>query len=90
MGRGISGKKDPTCLSEQHSYNPVVMGLKEQLKDIIPEQALSSLSDRFDVIGDIAVLSLPEELNDIAMIIADAVISSATQHQDCPEQNLPP
>jgi tRNA (guanine37-N1)-methyltransferase len=62
-------------LSEQHSYNPAVMGLKEQLKGIIPERALCSLSDRFDVIGDIAVLALPEELNDYRHVIADAVIS---------------
>ena len=63
-------------LSELHSNNPVVMGLKEQLKGIIPERALSSLSDRFDVIGDIAVLSVPEELNEYRCIIADSVISS--------------
>jgi tRNA (guanine37-N1)-methyltransferase len=63
-------------LSELNSYNPVIMGLKEQLKDIIPERALSSLSDRFDVIGDIAVLSVPEELDDYRYTIADSVISS--------------
>ena len=52
------------------------MSLKRQLKGIIPEHALSSLSDRFDVIGDIAVLSLPKELNDYRGIIADTIISS--------------
>jgi tRNA (guanine37-N1)-methyltransferase len=63
-------------LSELHSNNPVVMGLKEQMKGIIPERALSYLPDRFDVIGDIAVLSLPEELNEYQRTIADSIISS--------------
>ena len=52
------------------------MTLKRQLKGIIPEQVLGSFSDRFDVIGDIAVLSLPKELNDYRSVIADTVISS--------------
>jgi tRNA (guanine37-N1)-methyltransferase len=52
------------------------MGLKMYLKDVIPEQALRFLSDRFDVIGNIAVLSLPGELTGYQSIIADAVISS--------------
>lgn len=52
------------------------MGLKEQLKNILPGPALGSLSDRFDVIGNIAVLSLPEELTGYRFVIADAVISS--------------
>jgi len=51
------------------------MGLKEQLRDTLPGEALSSLSDRFDIIGEIAVLSLPEELSPYRHIIADAVIS---------------
>lgn len=51
------------------------MGLKEQLKDILPGMALCSLSDRFDVIGDIAVLAIPEELTRYRFVIADAVIS---------------
>src|SRR5512136_343168 len=51
------------------------MGLKEQLKSIIPGTALSTLSDRYDVIGEIAVLSLPEPLIPYRHVIADAVIS---------------
>lgn len=51
------------------------MGLKEQLRDIIPGEALSYLSDRFDIIGEIAVLSLPEELNSYRCAIAKAIIS---------------
>jgi len=51
------------------------MGLKEQLKDTLPGPALCSLSDRFDVIGNIAVLSVPEELTGYRFVIADAIIS---------------
>jgi len=51
------------------------MGLKEQLKDTLPGPALCSLSDRFDVIGNIAVISIPEELTGYRFVIADAVIS---------------
>ena len=52
------------------------MGLKEQLKDIIPGRVLCLLSNRFDVIGDIAVLSLPHELNEYRYTIAYSIISS--------------
>jgi len=51
------------------------MGLKEHLRGIIPEQALSHISDHFDVIGDIAVISIPQELADYKQIIAQAIIS---------------
>jgi tRNA (guanine37-N1)-methyltransferase len=52
------------------------MSLKRQLEGIIPGQVLGSLSDRFDVIGDIAVLSLHKNLNDYRFVIADTIISS--------------
>lgn len=51
------------------------MGLKEDLRDTIPEEVLSSLSDRFDIIGEIAVLSLSEKLNSYRCEIAEAIIS---------------
>jgi len=51
------------------------MGLKDQLKGIIPDRALCHLSDRFDVIGDIAVLSLSPYLFGYEGTIADAIIS---------------
>ena len=51
------------------------MGLKEQLRDALPGPALSSLSDRFDIVGEIAVLSLPEELTPYRHVIANTVIS---------------
>jgi tRNA (guanine37-N1)-methyltransferase len=51
------------------------MGLKEQLRGIIPDQALCSISDHFEVIGDIAVISIPQELSDYKQIIAQEIIS---------------
>jgi len=54
---------------------PEIMGLKNQLKGIIPDRALCHLSDRFDVIGNIAVLSLSPYLFGYEGTIADAIIS---------------
>ena len=52
-----------------------IMGLKDQVRYIIPDQALSCLSDHFEVIGDIAVLSLPRSLAGYGCVLADAIIS---------------
>jgi tRNA (guanine37-N1)-methyltransferase len=51
------------------------MGLKEQLRGIIPDHVLCYLSDRFDVIGSIAVLCLPPALSDYKAEIAHAILS---------------
>jgi len=51
------------------------MGLKDQLTGIIPDRALCCLSDHFDVIGDIAVLSLSPYLFGYKGTIAHAIIS---------------
>jgi tRNA (guanine37-N1)-methyltransferase len=51
------------------------MGLKEWLRGIIPDQALLSLPDHFYVIGDIAVISIPQELSDYKLQIAQEIIS---------------
>jgi tRNA (guanine37-N1)-methyltransferase len=51
------------------------MGLKEQLRGIIPDRALCHLSDHFDVTGDIAVLSLSPNLSGYRQEIAHAIIS---------------
>jgi len=51
------------------------MGLKDQLRGIIPDRALRHLSDHFDVIGDIAVLSLSPYLVGYQGTIAQAIIS---------------
>jgi tRNA (guanine37-N1)-methyltransferase len=52
-----------------------IMGLRDQVKGIIPDNARCSLSGHFNVIGDIAVLSLPLEVSVYARIIARAIIS---------------
>jgi tRNA (guanine37-N1)-methyltransferase len=59
----------------QHTYIPAIMGLKEQLRGIIPDQALFLISDHFEVIGDIAVLSIPQELFNYKQQIAQEIIS---------------
>ena len=52
------------------------MRLKEKLQGVVPEERLSSLSNRFHVIGDIAVLSLALEHEGYKKEIAGAVLSS--------------
>jgi len=52
------------------------MGIRERLKGKVPEESLARLSDRFHVIGDIAIVSLPSELKAYRTEIADAVLSS--------------
>ena len=51
------------------------MGLKDQVRGIIPDRALCHLSDHFDVIGDIAVISLSPYLCGYEDVIAQAIIS---------------
>jgi tRNA (guanine37-N1)-methyltransferase len=51
------------------------MGLRELLSGIIPEYELQRISPHFDVIGDIAIISLPEDLRGFALIIADIIKS---------------
>jgi tRNA (guanine37-N1)-methyltransferase len=51
------------------------MGLKKQLAGILPEDALPSVSDHFEVIGDIVVLALPAGLDPYKHEIAKTVVS---------------
>jgi tRNA (guanine37-N1)-methyltransferase len=51
------------------------MGLKDELRDTIPTQAIRRFSDHFNVIGNIAVLSVPPELSLYAPTIARTIIS---------------
>ncbi len=51
------------------------MSLKDQVRDTIPDHALRCFSDHFNVIGDVAILSLPPEMSGYARLIARAVIS---------------
>jgi len=52
------------------------MRLKEKLHGVVPEECLSLLSNRFHVIGNIAILTLPPELEEYKTEIAKAVLSS--------------
>ena len=51
------------------------MQIRDQMKGIIPDSVLDHLSNRFDVIGDIAILHLPPELHSYQHIIASTIIS---------------
>jgi tRNA (guanine37-N1)-methyltransferase len=51
------------------------MRLKEQLKGIIPEEKLKQLSNRFHVIGDIAIVSISPEMDIYKNEIARTIIS---------------
>ncbi len=51
------------------------MRLKEQLKGIISEDLLDRLSNRYHVIGDVAIVSIPPELEGCKTDIASAIIS---------------
>ncbi|NMB78829.1 MAG: class I SAM-dependent methyltransferase family protein [Methanomicrobiales archaeon] len=51
------------------------MGLKKQLEGVLPAGALPFVSDHFEVIGDIAVLSLPVELELYGKIIAASIVA---------------
>jgi len=54
---------------------PVAMGLRDQLAGILPADVLPYVSDHFEVIGDIAVLALPERLEPWKQTIAQAIVS---------------
>ncbi|MGA2161932.1 MAG: RsmD family RNA methyltransferase [Methanoregula sp.] len=51
------------------------MGLKERLFGIIPEEDRRRISPHFDVIGDIAIIALPENLKGYAPVIVDTIKS---------------
>jgi tRNA (guanine37-N1)-methyltransferase len=51
------------------------MGLRDQLSGTLPAHLLSHVSDHFDVIGDIAILRIPEELGPYRQILGGAVVS---------------
>jgi tRNA (guanine37-N1)-methyltransferase len=56
-------------------YRVYSMQLRDQLRGSIPDAILGHLSNRFDIIGDIAILHLPQELLPYRMIIARTIIS---------------
>lgn len=54
------------------------MRLKERLAGVVPEEKLEYLSNRFHVIGDIAILSLGPELGDYQELIASALLDQCS------------
>nr|WP_321497027.1 class I SAM-dependent methyltransferase family protein [uncultured Methanolobus sp.] len=50
------------------------MSLKDGLKGKIPEKKLENLPNRFDIVGDIAVVSIPDELESYKEEIASIII----------------
>jgi len=51
------------------------MGLKDQLAEILPAEVLPYVSNHFEVIGDIAVIAVPAELEPWKHTIAQAIVS---------------
>jgi tRNA (guanine37-N1)-methyltransferase len=49
------------------------MRLKEQLKELVPSSRWTSLSNHFEVIGDIAIITIPPELEDDKHLIAETI-----------------
>ena len=52
------------------------MKLRDVLSGILPEEALRHVSNHFDVIGDIAIVSLPPELAGYKKLIAAAIVTN--------------
>ena len=51
------------------------MSLKTSMECIVPEPLLHLVPNSFDIIGNIAIISIPPELNDYKALIAQAIIS---------------
>jgi tRNA (guanine37-N1)-methyltransferase len=52
------------------------MRLKDLLRDSVPDDALDRFSGHFDVIGDIAIVSIPRGLEDYKKTIAETILAS--------------
>jgi len=61
---------------EDPSYILRKMRLKDLLRGSIPDDALDRFSGHFDVIGDIAIVSIPRGLEDYKKIIAETILES--------------
>ncbi|MDD1693218.1 MAG: RsmD family RNA methyltransferase [Methanoregula sp.] len=51
------------------------MRLKDLLKGTVPEDALARFSGHFDVIGNVAIVSIPPELEEYKKTIAETILS---------------
>jgi len=52
----------------------ITMGLKEELEGKIPKGKLGFLRTGFDIIGDVAVIEIPQELESRKLLIAKALV----------------
>lgn len=59
-----------------HAEYLLTMRLKDLLKGRVPDEALRRFSGRFDVVGDVAIVSVPPELDAYKQVIAETIISS--------------
>lgn len=66
------------------------MRLKERLAGVVPEEKLEYLSNRFHVIGDIAILSLGPELSDYQELIASALLDQCSSIHTVFNKTTPP
>ncbi len=51
------------------------MNLRDQMSGTIPDPLLHLTPKRFDIIGDVAVISIPPELDDFKDEIAKTIVS---------------
>jgi len=76
MGSLRNIQKNPNHGYQETTHTiPAIMGLKDQVRGIIPDRALCHLSDHFDVIGDVAIISLSPDLMEYEGTIARAIIT---------------
>jgi tRNA (guanine37-N1)-methyltransferase len=54
---------------------PVIMGFKDLVAGCIPKSLLARLTGHYDVIGSVAVILIPPELEEFRFLIADAILS---------------
>jgi tRNA (guanine37-N1)-methyltransferase len=50
------------------------MNLREQMQGIIPDPLLPLVPNRFDIIGDLVVISIPPKLEDYQAVIAENIV----------------
>ncbi|MGA9099020.1 MAG: class I SAM-dependent methyltransferase family protein [Methanotrichaceae archaeon] len=52
------------------------MNLRDQLQESLSDTAINKLSNRFRIIGDIAIVSIPPEMSDYKWMVSEALIAS--------------
>ena len=59
-----------------HAEYLLTMRLKDILKGRVPDEALRRFSGRFDVVGDVAIVSLPPEMEAYKLAVATTILST--------------